>query len=295
MSTFTLPRLGLGNWRSYDLATDRAAVARLLAVAAELGVGLLDTSPLYQDGDAERALGRALRDASRAAFLLATKGGARLDGSVDCSPRQLRSDLEGSLERLGVETIDLYQLHHVDPDVPIAETMGALRAFRDEGKIRAFGLANYGPFQLLAANDCGGGIAAVQVRYNALESERATVTLEVARATRIPVIAYSLLAEGLLTGHAVERAGAEGRTFAAKWHVEPWLGRAAELAQAARSAGVTPLELAIGWAARDARLHTLLLGARTEQQLRESVRYALSRQPTAFLPTERPERGARFA
>jgi aryl-alcohol dehydrogenase-like predicted oxidoreductase len=127
-----------GEWGDFD--EDEAVAA--IHHARELGVNLFDTAQGYGFGASERLLGRALRnelDSRRDGVVIATKGGLRMtdDGLVrDSSPAWLRSGVEDSLRALGVEHIDVYQVHWPDPKVPFAETAGALQELVDEGKIR---------------------------------------------------------------------------------------------------------------------------------------------------------------
>lgn len=152
-------RIGLGTMPLSvpDRPDERQAIATIHAAIAA-GVNLLDTADAYSDGEddvgrGERLIARALRElpASDERPLVATKGGHTRPGGeweLDGRPEYLRAACEASLRALGVETIDLYQLHRPDPDTPFAESVGALRDLRDEGKIRHVGLSNVTVAQL---------------------------------------------------------------------------------------------------------------------------------------------------
>src|SRR3954449_2715111 len=131
-----------GEWGQFDEDQGIAAIRQ----ARELGVNLFDTAQGYGFGASERVLGKALRDDldhRRDEVVIATKGGLRMtdDGLVrDSSPAWLRSGVEDSLRALDVDQIDIYQIHWPDPNVPLAETAGALQEMVDQGKIRHVGV-----------------------------------------------------------------------------------------------------------------------------------------------------------
>jgi pyridoxine 4-dehydrogenase len=148
-------RLGLGTNRITD--TDEARA--LLKQAVELGINFIDTAHTYQNGASETTIGKTLAPYPEK-LLVATKGG--MNGA---SPKQLRADLEDSLQRLKTECIDLYQLHRVDPTVPLETTMKALKQFRDEGKVRNVGLSEVDVTQIEIAQQIM-LVATVQNEYN---------------------------------------------------------------------------------------------------------------------------------
>ncbi|MFG3055203.1 aldo/keto reductase [Kitasatospora sp. NPDC048239] len=172
--------IGLGAMPlSVEGRPDEEAALGTLHAALDAGVTLLDTADSYhwhadEDGHNERLVARALAArpaADRAAVLVATKGGRGRPGdgswTVDGRPEHLRQACEGSLRRLGVEAIDLYQLHKPDPRVPWAESVGALRELLEAGKIRAAGVSNVDEAQILTAREIlGAGLVAVQNRFS---------------------------------------------------------------------------------------------------------------------------------
>lgn len=172
--------IGLGAMPlSVEGRPDEEAALGTLHAALDAGVTLLDTADSYhwhadEHGHNERLVARALAArpaADRAAVLVATKGGRGRPGdgswTVDGRPEHLRQACEGSLRRLGVEAIDLYQLHKPDPRVPWAESVGALRELLEAGKIRAAGVSNVDEAQILTAREIlGAGLVAVQNRFS---------------------------------------------------------------------------------------------------------------------------------
>ncbi|HEY2332769.1 MAG TPA: aldo/keto reductase [Acidimicrobiales bacterium] len=174
-----VPRLGFGAMRvmgalGSDGKPDREASRALIRRAVELGARFIDTANIYGDGYSEEVIAEALHPYADD-LLIATKGGlvggaARRpnpDGrpNTDGRPDSLKQACEASLRRLRLDTIDLYQLHAPDPDVPFEESIGALIELRDEGKIRHIGLSNLGRRQIAAASALT-PIASVQNRYN---------------------------------------------------------------------------------------------------------------------------------
>jgi aryl-alcohol dehydrogenase-like predicted oxidoreductase len=139
-----------GDWGRFDEAAAVAAIRR----ARELGVNFFDTAQAYGFGASEQILGKALRDeltSDRDELVIATKGGLRQTDSGlvrDASPQWLRRGVDASLTALGVDHIDLYQLHWPDPAVPAAETAGALADLVTEGKIGHVGVSNYDTMQM---------------------------------------------------------------------------------------------------------------------------------------------------
>jgi pyridoxine 4-dehydrogenase len=159
----TVNRIGLGTNR----ITDIPAAHDLLRRALELDINFIDTAYVYSDGNSEATIGATLVP-YKPGLIIATKGGiaSQRDGHGPMgSPKQLRSQLETSLRRLKVDSIDLYQLHRVDPEVPLAETVAALKQFQTEGLIRNIGLSEVTLEQLQEALTVV-SIASVQNEYN---------------------------------------------------------------------------------------------------------------------------------
>ena len=166
-------RLGFGAMRLcgpgvWGWPADRENALQILRQAVELGVNFIDTADAYGPDVNEEQIAQALHPYP-SDLVIATKGGATRSGpsqwARDGRPEHLQAACEGSLRRLRVERIDLYQLHAVDPDVPFAEQVGALRALRDDGKIRCVGLSNVTLEQLTEAERIV-EIASVQNRYH---------------------------------------------------------------------------------------------------------------------------------
>jgi pyridoxine 4-dehydrogenase len=202
---------------------DRATAHRVLRRALELGVNLIDTADSYGPEVSELLIAEALHPYPDD-LVLATKGGFLRQGPgrwrPDCRPEHLRAACEGSLRRLRVDRIDLYQLHTVDPKVPYEESVGALAELRDEGKIGLVGVSNVSVEELERARRLV-PIVSVQNRYSLVDRATEDV-LEVCERDGLGFIPWYPLAAGELWRPAVERmASSKGATV---WQVAlAWL------------------------------------------------------------------------
>lgn len=198
----------------YGTSDDDAGV-RLIHRAIELGVNHFDSSDMYGWGQNEELLGRALKG-RRNAVVIATKfGQTRRPGGangVDGTPAYVTQACEASLKRLGVDVIDLYYQHRVDPAVPVEDTVGAMSRLVEQGKVRYLGLCEARPERIRRAH-AAHPIAAVQSEFSLLYRQEATETRELTRDLGIAFVAYAPLGRSLLTG-AVPDFGnlAEGDT-----------------------------------------------------------------------------------
>jgi aryl-alcohol dehydrogenase-like predicted oxidoreductase len=201
---------------TYGPSDDKAAEA-LIQRAVELGVDHFDSSDMYGWGHNEELLGRALKG-RRDKVVLATKfGQTRRPGGangVDGSPAYVQQACEASLQRLGVEVIDLYYQHRVDPNVPVEDTVGAMKRLVEQGKVRFLGLCEARPERLRRAHAVH-PIAAAQSEYSLLYRQEATETRAAIRDLGISFVAYAPLGRSLLAGVVPDFANlAEGDTRA---------------------------------------------------------------------------------
>jgi aryl-alcohol dehydrogenase-like predicted oxidoreductase len=185
----------------YGKSDDAAGIA-LIHQALDLGVDHFDSSDMYGWGQNEELLGRALK-ARREGVVIATKfGQTRRPGGangVDGSPAYVKAACEASLKRLGVDVIDLYYQHRVDPAVPVEETVGAMARLVEQGKVRHLGLGEARPERIRRAHQTH-PIAAVQSEFSLLYREEATETRELTRDLGISFVAYAPLGRSLLAG-----------------------------------------------------------------------------------------------
>jgi len=184
--------------------TDEAESLRVLHRYVELGGNFLDTAEIYGPHKNEELVGKFLGEVPREKLFVATKFGFRFGPGgitgVDSSPENIRRACEGSLKRLGVETIDLYYQHRVDPNVPIEDTVAALAELVKQGKVRYIGLSEAGPEILRRANKIH-PIAALQSEYSLWTRDVETNgVLATCRELGIAFVPYSPLGRGFLTG-----------------------------------------------------------------------------------------------
>lgn len=288
METITLGRTGLrvsriaygtwqlgGEWGTFD---EDAAIAAI-GHARDLGVNFFDTAQAYGFGVSEELLGRALRPvlkSDRDSVIIATKGGVVQGGGRDASPANLRRGVESSLRALGVDHIDLYQVHWPDPRVPQEETAAALQELVDAGKIRHVGVSNYDVPQMEAFARVR-PVETLQPPYHLFRRGIDDEVLPYTIANDIGVLAYSPLASGLLTG-AVD----EGTTFAP----DDWRSQASaftgdalkknlevvrRLERFATERGISVGRLAIAWVLARPGVHAAIVGARSARHIADGA------------------------
>lgn len=254
-----------------SLATIRACL--------DLGVNHIDTAYCYgRDGESERLIAEALGP-RRDEFVLATKGGIHWDAdgrqALDASPNTLRRECHESLRRLNTDRVELLYLHAPDPNVPVAESAGALRRLMDEGKTRAVGVSNLSLAQLREfAGECP--IAAYQPPYNMLQREIEADTLPWCREHNVAVLVYWPFLKGLLAGKLRRDQLFEGdsRHKYPMFQGEEYqknLDLVEQLRAIAAAAGRTVAELVIAWTVLQPGVTAALCGAKRPEQLRETA------------------------
>ena len=200
-----MPMAGVGR-NMYGEADEAESIATIHR-AIELGVTLFDTAEIYGPLVNEELVGRAIRG-KRDAVVIATKFGFRYDENgmtgVDSTPANVQRACEGSLKRLGVETIDLFYQHRVDPNVPIEDTVGAMGRLVEQGKVRRLGLSEASAETIRRAAAVH-PIAAVQSEYSLWERDVEADILPVVRELGIGFVPYSPLGRGFLTGQITSR------------------------------------------------------------------------------------------
>ena len=201
----------------YGASSDDDGIA-LIRDALDRGITFLDTSDAYGAGHNETIVGKVIKG-RRGEIVLATKFGnvgGRGGKFADGRPEFVMTSCEASLKRLGVEVIDLYYQHRIDPDVPIEDTVGAMARLVQQGKVRALGLSEASPKTIRRAQAVH-PIAAVQNEFSLLYRNEAEETLRTTRELKIAFVAYSPLGRGLLTG-VVEDPNKMAETDARRRH-----------------------------------------------------------------------------
>ncbi|WHO73282.1 aldo/keto reductase [Rhizobium sp. BT03] len=241
-------------------ASDEAESVRTLHRAVDLGVTFFDTAEVYGPFTNEILLGKALKPL-RDRVVIATKFGFKIDASqagaaaitgVNSRPEHVRAVAEASLKRLGIETIDLFYQHRVDPDVPIEETVGVMAELVREGKVRALGLSEAGSATIRRAHAVH-PIAALQSEYSLWTRDPEAEVLATCRELGIGFVPYSPLGRGFLTGairKVEDLAEDDFRRQVPRFQAENFDANAALVAtleQLAAEKGVTAAQLALAW------------------------------------------------
>jgi aryl-alcohol dehydrogenase-like predicted oxidoreductase len=287
-SGLLVSRLGLGTM-SWGESTDAHEAREQLTAYVEAGGTLVDTAPDYADGGAEEVLGQLLGDVvDRSSLVVATKAGyVRRAGTlaVDTSRRGLLAALDGSLERLGTDHVDLWQVQGPPSGTPFEETLDAMDTAVRSGRARYVGVSNHTGWQTARAaawQQAWPGRALVvsaQVEYSLLQRGVEREVLPAAAALGVGVLAWSPLGRGVLTGKYRGAIPADSRAAADLPYpgfvaamLTPEADRVvAAVCTAADGLGLAPLEVALAWVRDRPGVASALAGARTTAQLRASL------------------------
>jgi len=261
---------GTGQFGTDRGVFDERDAVRAVHRARELGVNLFDTAQVYGAGYAERVLGAALRDElrrDRDGLVIAAKGGltANPGRPRDSRPTRLRQDAEGALRALGVDHLDLYQVHWPDPATPAEAVAEVLQELVDEGKVRYVGVADYGAEEL-AALDAVRPVDTAQSPYHLFRRGIEEELLPYAREHGIGTLVHSPLAGGLLTGRLTADtvfAPGDWRAHSPAFHGEALrrnLALVDRLADLAGAGGLTVGQLAIAWVLAQPGVHAAVVG-----------------------------------
>jgi aryl-alcohol dehydrogenase-like predicted oxidoreductase len=254
-----------------------AASEKLVQHALDLGVNHLDSSDMYGWGHNEELLGRALKGRRDQAFLATKFGQIRREGGgngVDGSAAHVQQACEASLKRLGVEVIDLYYQHRVDPKVPVEETVGAMARLVEQGKVRFLGLSEAAPERIRRAHAVH-PIACVQTEYSLLYRTEAEATRAVTRELGIAFVAYAPLGRGFLTGaiRSLEDVGgrrAQHPRFLPE-NFDHNRELVAKLEGFAAEKGCTPAQLCLAWLLAQGEDVLPITGTRSQVRLEENL------------------------
>ncbi|HVX64127.1 MAG TPA: aldo/keto reductase [Pirellulales bacterium] len=275
--------IALGCWPIAGITSINVTEANSLATIErcfELGINFLDTAYCYgREGESERLIRRAL-GSRRDEMVIATKGGIHWgpDGKQvkDGRPETLRRQCEESLRQLGTDRVELLYLHAPDPNVPVAESAGALKELLDEGKTRSVGLSNASLEQLEQfAAVCP--LAAFQPHYNMLQREIEADTLPWCVAHNVSVMVYWPLMKGLLAGKLSRDhvfAPGDGRAKYPMFQGQEWQKTQDlidELREIATEAGRTVAQLVINWTIHQPGISVALCGAKRPDQIEENA------------------------
>jgi aryl-alcohol dehydrogenase-like predicted oxidoreductase len=282
LGSLEVPALGLGCMSMtpiYGEPDPRKALETLLR-APELGVRQLDTSDAYGKGRNEELVAKALAKAGRDRYIVCSKFGnlRNPDGSpgVNGRPEYVAQACEASLKRLGIETIDLYYQHRVDPAVPIEETVGAMARLVEQGKVRHLGLSEASAKTIRRAHATH-RITALESEYSLWTRDMETEILPTCRELGIGYVAYGTLGRGFLTGALTSEAALpEGdiRREMPRFQGDNFTHNAALVAELARLAKIekrTPAQLALGWVLSRGEDIVPIAGSSRVEKLEENV------------------------
>ena len=268
--------------------TDENEAANQLRIYLDAGGSFIDTAAVYGDGDAERVIGGFIGTlVARDHITIATKAGISFktgERTINNSRASLLSDLDASLDRLGVEYVDLWQVHQWDPSTPLDEVLSALDHAVTSGRVRYVGVSNFSSWQLARAatiqNPFFGKVAlsSIQSEYSLLNRAVELEVLPACAEVGTGFIAWSPLGRGVLTGKY--RSGTPSDSRGASPHfsafIAPYLENRARaivdaVCVAAEGLGYSPTEVALSWVRDQPGVASAIVGARTGAQLRGAL------------------------
>jgi aryl-alcohol dehydrogenase-like predicted oxidoreductase len=282
----TVSAIGLGAMGMSGMygPADRAESIATIHAALDAGVNLIDTGDFYGMGHNEMLIAEALRGVPRDRYLLSVKFGAlRVPGggfgdprrSVDARPEAVKNFLAYSLERLGVDHIDIYRPSRLDPNVPIEETVGAIADMVKAGYVRHIGLSEVGSATIRKAAAVH-PIADLQIEYSLISRGIEDDILKTTRELGIGITAYGVLSRGLIGGNWKKNATSptDFRTHAPRFqgdNVDRNLALVGELKRVAARKGASVAQIAIAWVLAQGKDIVPVLGARRRDQLTETL------------------------
>jgi aryl-alcohol dehydrogenase-like predicted oxidoreductase len=273
--------VGLG-CNNFGWRIDAAAAERVVHAALDAGIDFFDTADIYDTGHSEEYLGRALRGRHEHA-VIATKFGMKFDEKrKGAHPDYVRQAAEDSLRRLGIERIDLYQLHQPDAATPIADTLGALNDLVRAGKVREIGCSNFSAAQIREAEQAaanGARFVSVQNQYSLLHREPEAEVIPECQRLGLAFLPFFPLANGLLTGkyrrgQASPKGSRGDAGFGPKVFTDENLAKVEKLQGFAEGDGHTLLELAFSWLAAQPTVASVIAGATSPEQVTANARAA---------------------
>lgn len=282
VSNLSVSRLGFGGWaiggHGFGAVLDSESI-RAIHRAIDIGVTLFDTADVYGLGHSEEILARALPKGDDR-IILATKGGVRRDsgGKIvhDISREALRTAIDGSLRRLGVDCIPLYQLHWPDGRTPIGDAVETLLLARQAGKINQIGCCNCS-WEMIREAQTVAPIASVQVPFNLLDRWAVAPVIERCREAQISVLAFSPLAQGVLSGKYGPQSRFDAHDvrsrnpFLAPDRIDRTVSICGDLKRIGARYGRTSSQVAIRWVLQKPGVTCALAGAKTARQVEENA------------------------
>jgi voltage-dependent potassium channel beta subunit len=280
--------IALGTWLTFGNATSDAEARGCIEEAYNCGINFFDTADAYAVGDSERVLGQALSQFERDELFVATKVFYPMSQAINdrgLSRKHITHAIEGSLRRLGMDYIDLYQCHYFDEQTPLEETVRAMNELITRGKILYWGVSNWPTAMIREACAIADRLNAIrpisnQPEYNMLSRELERDVMPVCATEGLGLVVYSPLAQGILTGKyktlsqlPQNSRAADSRQNESINHylTQANLDKVEKLTKLAKAAGVTTANLALAWCLRRAEVASLIIGASRIEQVSENV------------------------
>jgi aryl-alcohol dehydrogenase-like predicted oxidoreductase len=277
--------ISLGSWLTYGGYVERQNAVQSIHKAYELGINFFDTANVYERGEAEKVVGEALREYPRHSYVLATKVFGQMgDGPNDrgLSRKHIMEQAHASLQRLGVDYIDLYYCHRFDKDTPVEETLRALDDLVTQGKVLYVGVSEWTAAQMVEAHTIADKllldrIVVNQPVYNMFNRYIEKEVIPTCSAKGISQVVYSPLAQGVLTGKYRKGQGfpEDSRAVSKGWKPdrisEQQLDKVERLEGIASELGIKLSQLALAWILRQNNVASALVGASKPAQVEENA------------------------
>ncbi len=283
-SDLVVSEIALGSWLTFGSGIEANAAVACVHRAFDLGINFIDTANVYGRGAAETFLGETLQGIPRSNYILATKLFFPMtETDRGLSKAQIEKQLDASLKRLKTDVIDLYQCHRYDPETPLEETMEALTAAVQSGRVREIGFSEWPVDKIKAALAMSGMKAFVssQPQYSLLYRQPEAEVIPLCKANGISQIVWSPLAQGILTGKY--RAGSQppsdsrvlsqsmGGFIDKRLLQDRVLNSIQSLVPIAQKLGLTLTQLALAWVLREPSVASAIIGATKPEQVEENA------------------------
>ncbi len=270
--------ISIGTWvfggKNWGMVDDEESILTIRA-AVDCGINFIDTAPIYGRGRSEQVVGKAI-NGIRNKFYVATKCGIQVTSggfSFNLRPKTIIKELEDSLKRLKIETVDIYQCHYPDPNTPIEDSLAQMLKLKKQGKIRYIGVSNF-DLSLLEEASQVTSIVSLQPQYSLLNRGIEKNILPFCQKQDIGVFAYGPLGSGILTGKYVsppEFPRDDARSFFYPYYKQPYWGKIqgliTEIKNIAQKRKRNPAEVALNWVNQQQDISTALVGCRNRKQL----------------------------
>lgn len=281
--------LSLGSWLTYGNATDNSTAFKVIETAYDNGINFFDTANGYAGGNAERVVGEALGKYPRGSYVLATKVYVPMGPGITekgLSRKHIMDQIDASLERLGLDYIDIYYCHRYDEQTPLEETLRAMDDLITQGKVRYLGVSNWSALEISKAIAVADKymldkIIVSQPPYNMFMREIETELIPFCEENGIGQAVYSPLAQGILSGKYSKpddlpedsrAADPRANRFITRYLKEDKLSKAAKIKDISQELGISMPVLALAWILRQKNVSSAITGASKPEQVLENIK-----------------------